>query len=271
MEYRLLNCKTVSEFLAMYFGLSMKDRLSVFNEEVHIPQGTNFYRIRSASGVKDPDDPKEWGPVPQKIARQGRFNASKESVLYVASDPDCLEREVRLKDGDEYYLAKYICLKDFSVGTFLGTNSWVNMLLHRIAMSVSGPEELTEKELLQINKYLEKSNTKNLEQMAMDMLSSLYLYRYLPKNFYDVTNKIGKIVLKKNDNGIRYSSVYIPIEWSGAPVMITLDGVKFGNYALTSKGCANIEFVSSEKRICSQKPGLEDWIEMFAKSELEKQ
>jgi len=109
------------------------------------------------------------------------------------------------------------------------------------------------------------------EQMAIDMLSSLYLYRYFPKKFYDVTNKIGKIVLKKNDNGIRYSSVYIPIEWSGAPVMITLDGVKFGNYALTSKGCVNIEFVSSEKRICSPKHGLEDWIEMYAKAELEKQ
>lgn len=37
--------------------------------------------------------------------------------MYVASDPDFLEREVRVKVGEDYYLAKYKCKKAFKVGT----------------------------------------------------------------------------------------------------------------------------------------------------------
>ena len=47
---------------------------------------------------------------------QGRFNAIGESVLYVGSDHDFLEREVRLKENEEYFLGKYICKNTFNVG-----------------------------------------------------------------------------------------------------------------------------------------------------------
>ena len=267
-EFKLLNCGTITEFLTMFFFFFMKEKQSVFTEKVTITLGTNLYRIRRANGLNDANcnDPKQWGPVPKEIAKQGRFNEKNESVLYVASHPGSLEREVRLKDGEEYYLATYICKNTFSVGSFLGTNNRVNTLLHKIAMSISGPEELTEAENRLIDNYFEIVKEKDLNEMSLDMLSSFYIYKFVP-NLYNTTNKLAKLVLKINNNGIRYSSVYVPIELSGTPVMLTLDGVEYGNYVLTPKGYENIELVGVERKICSLDNGLEQVIESFIKAE----
>ena len=268
-EIKLVNCKNINEFLAMFFGLGMKDKLSVFTEEIAIDKDTEFYRIRRAQGISNPDNPIEWGPVPSQYAKQGRFNAKGESILYLASESDCLEREVKLKKGEEYYLAKYVCKNSFSVGSFLGTNNQVNTLIHKIAMAITGPDELNEKENALVEKYLKIRTDTSLNKLSLDMLASLYIYKSIP-NLYDVTNKLAKLVLRINENGIRYSSVYVPMELSGTPVMITLDGVKYGNYALTQKGYENIEFVSAEKKICSSDGGgLELLIESFTKAELD--
>ena len=64
LEIKLLNCKSLSEFVAMFMGLSMSDKLSVFTEDVPVAKGANFYRIRRVDAIKDPNDPKEWAPVP---------------------------------------------------------------------------------------------------------------------------------------------------------------------------------------------------------------
>jgi len=263
MENKLLSCRSVSEFLTMFMGLSLKDKLSVFPEGIDIGEGTPFFRIRRAREVKDPYDPKEWEPVPCKFARQGRFNADHESVLYVASAPDFLEREVKLDEGEEYYLAEYVCNKLFKVWSFLGVNSQVNTLIHKIAMSVNGSDELTENELRLMDQYYEKVKERSLVDISVDKLASLYLYRMIP-DLYMLTNKLGKIVLKKNDNGIRYSSVYAPIELSGITYVITLNGVEEGNYVLTQKGYENIEFVSVKKKTAKKIQGLDLMIKEFS-------
>ncbi len=266
MEYRLLSCKSLSEFLTMFFGLTMNHKLSVFSEEVYIKKGTALYRIRQIDDEKNPNDPKEWEPVPVKYAKQGRFNEKGESVLYVASAPDVLEREVRLKENDKYYLAKYVCKESFKVGSFLGVNNQVNTLIHKIAMSISGSDDLTDNERILMDEYYEWAQNKSLFDLSVDMLASLYIYRMIP-NLYDVTNRLGKLVLKKNDNGIRYSSVYVPFELSGAPQIITFDGMEYGNYALTQKGYTNIELASVEKKIAGKQQGLELMITEFSKAE----
>ena len=86
-------------------------------------------------------------------------------------------------------------------------------------------------------------------------------------NLYDITNKLGKLVLKKNDNGIRYSSAFVPIELSGAKQIATLDGMEYGNYALTEKGYENIEFLSAEKKSAKKMQKLDTMITEFAKAE----
>ena len=252
----------------MFFGLSMKDKLSIFTEEVTIAKGTEFYRIRQIDDKKDPNDPKEWEPVPAKYANQGRFNAKGESVLYIASDPYSLEREVRLKEDDEYYLAKYVCKKTFNVGTFLGVYNQVNTLIHKITMSVSGPKDMTDAENKLMDEYYDWAKGKSLSDLSVDMLASLYMYRMLPR-LYDVTNKLGNLVLKKNDNGIRYSSVFAPVELSGASQIVTLNGVKSGNYVLTQKGYGNIELATIEKKTAGKPQSLELMITEFAKAEKE--
>lgn len=161
-ESRLLSCKNLPEFVTMFFGLGMHEKLSIFSEEITIPKGTHFFRIRRIEGIKDADDPKEWGPVPKELAKQGRFNGAFESVLYVASSPDMLEREVRLKEGEEYYLAKYVCNTAFKVGSFLGVNNQVNTLIHKIAMAVSESEDLTAEENALIDEYYKTAKGMNL-------------------------------------------------------------------------------------------------------------
>ena len=269
IEHKLLKCKSLSEFTTMFFGLGMSEKLSVFTEMVAIEKGTVFYRIRRTDGIKDKDNPKEWGPVPKEFAEQGRFNKKAESVLYLASAPDTLEREVRLKEGEEYYLAKYVCNKAFRVGSFLGINNQVNTLIHKITMAVAGSEDLTEKENALIDEYYEGVKDKNLFELSVDMLASLYIYKKLPR-LYDTTNKLSKLILKKYEYGIRYSSVYAPIELSGAPQIVTLDGTEYGNYVLTPKGSEHIKLVSVEKKTVSKIQGLETMISVFAKDELKK-
>ncbi len=267
MERRLFNCNSLSELLTMYFGLGEKEKLSIFTEEITVTEGTEFFRARALKSFATPNysEPSEWGPVPVKFARQGRFNEKGESVLYVASDPDFLEREIRLRVGDEYCLAKYVCIKPFKVGTLFGYNNLVNGLLFRIAMSVAGADDLTSAENKLIDEYYLGVKDGTLSELTINLLSPLYIHKLLP-NLYDATNKLGKLIKRKYDCGFRYSSVYFPIEMSGGPQVLTFNGVKYGNYVLTPKACENIELVSVEKRICSKIQDLEVLIKEFAKA-----
>ena len=76
--------------------------------------------------------------------------------------------------------------------------------------------------------------------------------------------------MKKNDNGIRYSSVFVPFELSGASQIITLDGLGYGNYVLTQKGYKNIELSSVEKKVAGKPQELDLMITEFSKVEKEK-
>ncbi len=264
-EFRLLGCNSLAEFMTMFFGLGQKEKLSIFTENILVKKNSFFYRIRSKKGIDDPNDPKQWGPVPARYAKQGRFNADKESVLYVASASDYLEREVRLKEGEEYYLAKYICKNTFNVGSFLGVNNQVNTLIHKIAMAVSCNQELTENENMLIGEYFKEAQNKNLEELSLDLLASLYIFKLLP-NLYDYTNKLGKLIMAQHECGIRYSSVYVPIEFSGASQILTLDGEEYGNYVLSQKGYENLELVSVEKRTATKTQELDVLITEFMKA-----
>lgn len=265
MEDKLISCKSLSEFATMFMGLSMRDKLSVFTEEVPVSKGKNFYRIRKINGNKDPYDPVEWEPVPEELSNKGRFNEKGKSVLYIASDPFALEREVRLHEGEEYYLAKYVCNNSFTVGSFLGVNSQVNTLVHKITMAVHGCEDMTESENKLIDEYYEEANYKGLVDLSVDMLASWYIYKMLPE-LYDITNKLAKLIFMKNKYGIRYSSVFVPIELSGAPQIVTLDGTETGNFVLTRKGYENISLISVEKKVCDKPMELDIMIKTFAEA-----
>ena len=271
VEAKLLKCKSINEFLAMFFGLSLKDRLSVFEEIVEIKQGAYFYRARSADGFKDSNykDVKEWGLAPKRLVKQGRFNRANNPVLYVASDSITLGREINLKNGEDYYIAQYKCKKDFKVGTFLGKNSLVNMLIHKIAMSIHSEKELTDEENVLIESYYKHLHIESIEGIATDMLASLYIHK-LVRNLYDVTNKLGKILLMNNECGIRYSSVYAPIELSGANKIITFNDIEYGNYALTEKGYANIELINVEKQTYKDDLDMQAMIEVFSEAQKER-
>ncbi len=267
-EFRLMECKSISEFLTMFFGLGKKEKQSVFSERMFIKKGTEFFRVRRVKGFNNSNifDVNEWGPVPSKIAKQGRFNADGQSVLYLASSSEYLGREVGLEEGEEYYLAKYVCTKPFWVGTFLSTNNYVNALMHKITMSVADDTDLTVRERKLIEDYFEQGKLGSLCNIAVNPLASLFLHRMI-NNLYDVTNKLGQTVMEKEERGIRYSSVYVPIEFSGGPQILTLDGVEYGNFVLTEKGYENIELCSVEKKKYEPSEDLSKLIEVFIEEE----
>lgn len=267
-EFKLMECRSVSEFLTMFFGLGKKEKQSVFSERMIIKKGTEFFRVRRVKGFNNSNihDNKEWGPVPAKYAKQGRFNAEGQSVLYLASSSEYLGREVGLEEGEEYYLAKYVCTKSFRVGTFLSTNNYVNALMHKITMSVADDKDLTIRERELIKDYFEQGHMGSLCDIAVNPLASLFLHKMI-SNLYDVTNKLGRIVLEKEECGIRYSSVYVPIEFSGGAQILTLDGVEYGNFVLTEKGYENIELCSVEKKKYVSSEDLSRLIEVFIEEE----
>jgi len=96
-----------------------------------------------------------------------------------------------------------------------------------------------------------------------DYLSVFYIDRLI-KNLYVVTNKIGHLILRNNENVIRYSSVFEPIELSGGNIILTLNREEHGNYVLTEQGIKNIRVEFVEERIYKQEHNLSLMIEVFA-------
>lgn len=267
-ENRLFRCKSLNEFLTMFFGYGLKEQLSIFNESTTIKAGRFLYRARKDDGKTNFYNSEQWTMPPAEYVKQGRLNEKNKPVLYVASDEYLCGREIGLRDGDKYYLAKYICEKDFSVGTLFCRHSMVNTILHRIVMAVR-MENLTENERIVLQKYHIGEYDINIQEILYDYLSVFYIDRLI-NDIYDVTNKIGHLVLHNNKNGIRYSSVYEPIELSGGNAILTLDGEEHGNFALTEQGINYIRFESVEERIYKQEYDLSLMIEVFAQERIKK-
>lgn len=206
--------------------------------------------------------------LPAEYVEQGRLNEKNKPVLYVASDEYLCGREIGLRDGDKYYLARYKCEKDISVGTLFCRYSMVNTILHRIVMAVK-MENLTKNERTVLRKYHIGEHKISVQEILNDYLSAFYI-DCLIKNLYDVTNKIGHLILRNNENGIRYSSSFEPIELSGGNEILTLGGEDHGNYALTEQGIKNIRVESVEERIYKQEYDLSLMIEVFAQERIKK-
>lgn len=49
---KLIHCKSLDEFVTMFFGLSMCKKLSVLGDDVPVPKGTIFYRANYAWMVR---------------------------------------------------------------------------------------------------------------------------------------------------------------------------------------------------------------------------
>lgn len=267
-ENKLLNCKSLNEFSTMFFGYGINEQLSFFDESMTIKAGMSLYRARKDDGKTNFYDSKQWNMPPAEYVKQGRLNEKNKPVLYVASDEYLCGREIGLKDGDKYYLARYKCEKDFSVGTLFCRHSVINTILHRIVMAVK-TENLTENERIILQKYHIGEYKISIQEILDDYLSVFYIDRLI-KNLYDVTNKIGGLVFRNNENGIRYSSVFEPIELSGGNVILTFNGEEHGNYALTEQGIKNIRVEFVEERIYKQEHDLSLMIEVFAQEMMKK-
>ena len=261
-ENKLLQCKSLNEFLTMFFGYGINEQLSIFDEAMTIKAGTPLYRARKDDGRTNFYDSKQWTMPPAEYVKQGRLNEKNKPILYVASDEYLCGREIGLNDGDKYYLARYKCEKDITVGTLFCRHSMVNTIFHRIVMAVK-MENLTENERTILRKYHIGEHKISMQEILNDYLSVFYIDRLI-ENLYDVTNRIGHLILRNNENGIRYSSAFEPIELSGCNTILTLDGEEHGNYALTEQGIKNIRVESVEERIYKREHDLSLMIEVFA-------
>ena len=132
---KLINCKSLDEFVTMFFGLSLCEKLSVLGDDMIVPKGTIFYRARKDEG-RPLEDENEWWLPPQEVVTKGRFNKAKSPVLYLGTEDFLLPREIGLKPNENYYLARYECVETFKVGSLLKNRSIITMGLHTIAMAI---------------------------------------------------------------------------------------------------------------------------------------
>lgn len=58
-----MECKSLSEFLTMFFGLGKKEKQNAFSERMFIKKGTEFFRVRRVKGFNNSNvfDANEWG------------------------------------------------------------------------------------------------------------------------------------------------------------------------------------------------------------------
>lgn len=243
---KLMQCKSLDEFLSMFFGLPMSEKLSAVNGELIIPKDTILYRVRRFEG-RDLVLESDWTMPPKECVKTaGRFNHKGHSVLYVGTMDFILPREIGLLPGDVYYLAKYRCSHEIKVGSFLKGFDLVNSILHKVAMAVENDNKLTASELHEL--VTVSADYKQITDIACDILAPLYIHKLMRRELYDVTNKLSDLILHLHPNGLRYCSAYEPLEFSGANEIITLDGELKANFVLTENGVKCLEWLGSEKK-----------------------
>lgn len=256
---KVMNTNSLDEFFTMFFGLSLKEQLSVIGDDFVIPEGTILYRARKDKGTPLLQE-SDWWMTPEKYVTKGRFNRVRKAIFYVGTMDYVLPREIGLMSGDAYYLAKYRVDNDFSVGSLLKINDIVNYILHKVAIAIEDDSKLTTEEKSVLVVKYDKLKPWDL---VNDFNSSFYLHHQIGKDLYDITNKIADLVIKKNENGIRYGSCYVPIEMSGGPTVLTLDGEIEGNYALTNDGIKNLKWVGVERRVYTEMDSKKNDMSLF--------
>lgn len=249
----------LKRFLEAFCDLSIDMQKQMFTTKVIIKKGTLLYRIRKDDG-SDLLSPSAWGLAPKDKVKQGRFNKANEPVLYVSTDNIILGRELELKDNEVYYEAVYKCKNDFELGTLFTDLDELSNVLHRVSMSVDRVSCLSKDELEIVEKYKKEGFIVNkLSSIAKFGLASFYIHDFVD-NLYDYTNKIGYAAM--NENGLRYSSVYIPFERQEKNCIFTVGDIEEGNMVLTEKGIQNIEFIKAEKKVYHNKVNLCNYLEI---------
>lgn len=254
---KLLSSKNLNEFVTMFFGLSFKEKASVFNQAITIKKGTKLYRIRKDAG-KDLTDEKEWIIPGDYTPPKNRFNADGEFVLYLSTDVGILPRECELNEGDDYWLAEYTVTNDFEVGILLKNNDEVAHILHLILSALHDNNKFKKDELILLEQHLSVVDPTGLNTIFSDLTAPLYLSRYIKQDIYDISNKMW-IILKENfPNGIRYNSSYFSMfELSGFSKCVALGELDAGNLALTECAMNYVKYERAVKKICTYLPSLE--------------
>lgn len=93
---KLINYKSLDEFVTMFFGLSLCEKLSVLGDDMIVPKGTIFYRARKDEG-RPLEDENEWWLPPKKVVTKGRFNKEKSPVLYLGYGGFFITKRNRIK------------------------------------------------------------------------------------------------------------------------------------------------------------------------------
>lgn len=69
-EKQLLQCKSLDEFVTMFFGLSKQQQMSVLGDEIRIPKGTRLYRARKYEGTPLTHENDWWLPPTDKVKKE---------------------------------------------------------------------------------------------------------------------------------------------------------------------------------------------------------
>ena len=72
-ENRLFRCKSLNEFLTMFFGYGINEQLGIFDEVMTIKAGTFLYRARKDDGKTNFYNSEQWTMPPAEYVKQDNY------------------------------------------------------------------------------------------------------------------------------------------------------------------------------------------------------
>lgn len=250
----LLEASNFLEVIVNYITLSKYGLKYDFGKSV-ISKGTKLYRIRWYENDTDFANVNEWKAPPRKP--QNRANKKGQEALYLGSEETICLLEAHVKKGDKYALGIYEVLENIELGGFLSYDpnnknyNLAGMILNAFLIAPSrSPRnkelfdyldshygELTLDDFTNINEVNENGGLEL--PMKFGVLSKL-------NNYYNFTNEICSILSKYTQDGIRYSSCYLPME--------TIDiECSHYNIALYSDGISKLKFIDHKIKTNTEK------------------
>ena len=213
-----------------------------------IKKGTRLYRIRRFDESVDYSDERQWSYPPSMP--ENRANRSGEAALYLGTTENVCVLETHIAKDEQYVLGEYEVTDDITLGGFLSCEDYKSLrkylagvILNAYLIAPSRSDK--NKELFEFLDDYYKGYT--LDDLQMEEAKKLDLplkFGFLNKReeFYKTTNKLLDHIKQKYQEGLSYSSCYIPAATIG---IICSDS----NVVLYKKGMNKLRFVQSTVKI----------------------
>ncbi len=227
-----------------------------------IEKGTKLFRIRRYEKGVNFNSEEQWSYPPSMP--ENRANRKGEPALYLGTTELVCLLETHIAKDELYVLGEYEVVEDIKVGGFLQCEDY--KLMTRYSAGVILNAFLIAPSRSDKNKGLFDYLDKRYSGLTINDIKAKDAHKIdLPlkfgtinkkEEFYKVTNHLLDSIKAKYQEGINYSSCYIPVSTVG---IICSDS----NIVLYEKGMDKVKFVRSEIKKCEKNFSGEDVLKVL--------